>query len=78
MMNPIDLVIFIITTGHNGKHVVNPGKGVHVNGSDELLFLEIVCLHRQDESNYLIPNSTFELIKNWIDKKMRFFLSRII
>ena len=71
IMQPVVLIVVVVTDGHLDKTVMQPGKGVCVKGIDETLpgWLEASAQRSQDFD----PHSVAAMIRNWNDGRNEIF-----
>ena len=71
-MQPIILIILVITKDYLDKTVMLPGKGTFIKGIDTML-PEWLLVAVSRLKSLAAPGSVVEMIRNWNNKKNKIF-----
>ena len=71
MMQPIILIILVITLDYVDKIVILLGKGTFIKGIDTMFLEQLLVVASRLESAE--PGSVVEMIRNWNDNKNKIF-----
>ena len=71
VMQPVILIVIVVTSGHLDKIVMQPGKGTYIKEQDKDLPRWLLAAANRSEN--VEPGSVIEMIPNWNDGKNEIF-----